>query len=97
MILDKFTHCAYFEIYEQRYSTNDVLLMKRKAKTHNKVVFTRSKSQGNQPYYVSLATLKKCKVEPKLSKAGQYNDFYVVPLDKLEPLEISDKSDKEWL
>lgn len=95
MTLDKFTQLSYFEIYGQRYSTNDVLLMKRKAGTHNKIVFTKSKSQGTAPYYISGNDLKRCKIEPKMSKSGQINDFYVVPLDALEPLEINERSNHE--
>lgn len=92
MILDKFTQCAYFEIWQPRYHDQTVMLAKRKVGTHNKIVFTKAPSMGTEPYYISGNTVKKC----KLDNNGAI-PCYAVPIDKLEPLEISDKSDKEWL
>lgn len=88
MVLDRFTQLNYFEIWQPRYHDNMVLLAKRKVGTHNKIVFTKAPSMGSAPYYVSGATVKKCKLDDN----GKI-PCYAVPVDKLEPLEINEKSD----
>lgn len=91
ILLDKRTQFRYFEIWEPRYSTKDVLLAVRKVGAHNKIVFTKSKSMGTEPYYVSGTTIKECK------KAWNGSiDCYAVSLDKLQPLELTENSEFDW-
>lgn len=90
MKLDKHTQFKYFEIWEPKYSNKTVLLAKRKVGTHNKIIFTKAPSMGTEPYYVSGAVVRKC----KKTNNGAI-DCYVVPLDKLEPLEYSINSELE--
>ncbi len=95
MILDKFTPMSYFEIWEPRYRDTTVLLACRKVGTHNKIVFTGNSKgynlMGTEPYYVSGKIVKKCKKESN----GRI-DCFVVPLDKLETLELSANSELEF-
>lgn len=91
MLLDKYAQTHFFEIWEPRYSDKRVLLNCRKVGTHNKIVFTKAKSMGTDPYYLSGKTIKKY---PK-----EYNGSifcYAVPLEKLEPLEISENTEFIW-
>jgi len=83
MKLDDQTQFQYFEIWAPRYSTKDVLLAKYKVGNHNKIVFTRAPSMGTEPYYISGETAKLCKTESN----GKI-DCLVIPLSKLEPLEM---------
>ncbi len=90
MKLDRWSQLHYFEIWEPRYYDKTVLLAANKVGTHNKIVFTKATSMGEDPYYVSGKTVKRYKKESN----GRLM-CYVVPLDKLEPLEISDNSHLE--
>lgn len=84
---DPATSFHYFEIWSPRYHDGTVLLAKRKVGTHNKVVFTKAPSMGTDPYYVSGAVVKKCK-----KMFNNKLECYIVPLDKLSPLELNDNS-----
>lgn len=86
MLLGKFTQFRYFEIWEPRFHDKVVLLAKYKVGEHNKIVFTKAPSMGTEPYYVSGATVKKCKLETN----GAIK-CYAVPINKLEPLEITER------
>lgn len=90
MILSKFTPCNFFSIWEPRWRDRVVLLAKHKVGTHNKVVFTKAKSMGTDPYYVSGAVVKKCKLEDNGAIP-----CYAVAIDKLEPLEINERDIRE--
>lgn len=90
MKLDRLTPFHYFEIWEPVYSKKAVLLACHKVGTHNKVVFTKAPSMGEEPYYVSGKDVRKCKKESN----GRIN-CYIVPLDKLQPLELSVNSEFE--
>lgn len=79
----RFTQFSYFEIWQPRYSTDDVLLKATKVKTNNKIVFTKAKSLEGKTFYVSGQDVKKC---PK-----SYNGSitcYAVPMSKLQEMEI---------
>lgn len=89
--LDRFTQFHAFDIWEPVYSKNAVLLACHRVGTHNKVTFSRSKSMGTEPYYVDGKTVRKCRKESN----GRLM-CYIVPLDKLEPLEISENSELEF-
>lgn len=91
MILDRRTQFKYFEIWEPKYSTKTVLLACRKVGEHNKIVFTKAPSMGEEPYYISGKVVKRCKKEWNGSI-----DCYAVPLDKLEPLELTENSEFDW-
>lgn len=90
--LDKWTQMHYFEIFEPKYSTKQVLLKASRVGTHNKIVFTKAKSMGTMPYYVSGKVVKKC---PKVSNGSIW--CYSVPLDDLRLLELSENSILEIL
>lgn len=87
MILDKYTQLHYFEIWEPRWKDKVVLLAAHKVGTHNKIKFTKTPSMGTEPYYIDGKTVKKYKKESN----GRLM-CYAVPLDKLEPLELSENS-----
>lgn len=87
--LPRFTQMAFFSIRAQRYRDNMVLLKAKKIGSHNKVIFTHSKSMGNLPYYISGATVKKYgKKEQLATLAGGSLEVYAVPIDCLEVLEL---------
>lgn len=88
MILDKFIPLNAFVILEPRYRDKVVLLKKKRVGQHNKITFTQAPSMGTEPYYASGAMIKKCKLD-----SNGTIPCYAVPLDKLEPLEINDKSE----
>lgn len=85
--LDKFTQCAFFEIWSRRFHDNRVLLACHKVAPHNKIVFTKDPTLGTEPYYVSGKTIKKY---PKESNGAI--KCYVVPLDELKALIINQRS-----
>ncbi len=91
MIADKFMQMAYFEIWQPRYHDRVVLLSKNKVGTHNKIRFTKAPSMGDGLYYVSDKVVKKCKVE-----SNGTIKCYAVPLDELERLEITEKTEYIW-
>ena len=85
--LDKFTQFHTFEIWHPLYSEDRVLLKCTKVGTHNKVIFTKARSLGTDPYYVSGKVVRKY---PK-----RYNNSiwcYAVPMHELQPLELSENS-----
>jgi hypothetical protein len=82
MITCSHTQMAFFQIFEPRWHDRKVLLAAHKVGTHNKIKFTRAKSLGVKPYYVSGAKVKKFKKE-----SNGTIDCYSVPLSDLEPLE----------
>ena len=88
MILDKYTQFKPFSIWEPRWHDKRVLLKASKVGEHNKIVFSKSKSLGTDPFYVDGKTVKRY---PKEYNGGTW--CYAVPLDKLEPLEISENSE----
>ena len=90
MILDRLTPCNYFEIWTPRWHDRKVLLAAHKVGTHNKIKFTKAKSLGEEPYYISGAKVKKCKKETNGTIM-----CYAVPLDDLEPLEINVRDMRE--
>jgi len=91
MLMDKYTQFAYYEILEPRYHNKTVLLKASKVREHNKIVFTKAPSMGTLPYYVSGKVVKKCRKDNNGVIA-----VYVVPLIKLENLELSQNSEMEW-
>lgn len=84
---DRLTQFHVFSIFEPRYHDQRVLLKANKVGEHNKIIFTKAKSMGTDPYYVSGKMVKKY---PKVSNGTIW--CYSVPLDKLEPLEYSENS-----
>lgn len=90
MVLDKYTQMSYFEIWQPRYHDKTVLLAARKVGTHNKILFTKAPSMGNTPYYIAGNIVKKCTQESN----GKIM-CYVVSIEKLEPLEITERSHHE--
>jgi len=85
-VLGKFDQLAVFDIWQPRWHDKTVLLACHKAdnaKTkHFKIKFTKAKSMAGD-WYVSKDIVKKCKKESNGTIMT-----YVVPLDKLQPLEI---------
>lgn len=75
-----------FDIFSPKYSTKQVLLKASKVRENNKIVFTKAPSMGTQPWYISGKEVKKFK---KISNG--VIDTYAVPLDKLTPLELSQR------
>jgi hypothetical protein len=75
----------YIEIWAPRYKDRVVLLAAHKIGDRNKVVFTKAKHMGTDPYFISGAEVKKYKKETN----GRI-ECYAVPLDKFEPLEYED-------
>lgn len=91
MLLDKATQFRKITIWEPRWHDKKVLIASRKVGEHNKIIFTgvpgETNYMGDKPYYLSGQTIKKCKKE-----SNGTIDCYVVPLDKLEPLELTQHS-----
>lgn len=87
MLLDKKTQFHAFEIWAPRWKDRKVLLAAHRVGTHNKVIFTKTKSLGDEPYYINGKTVKKY---PKQLNGAIW--VYCVPLDKFEPLELSENS-----
>lgn len=87
MLLDKWVQLHSFSIWEPRYSDQRVLLKCSKVGEHNKIVFTKSKSMGTDPYYVSGKAVKKYAKQPNGATW-----VYAVPLHELSPLELSTNS-----
>jgi hypothetical protein len=90
MVVDKFTPLNYFEIWEPRWYDRKVMLAAHKVGTHNKIKFTKAKSLGEEPYYVSGATVKQ---HPK--ETNGKIQCYAVPLADLEPLEVNNRDVRE--
>lgn len=90
MKIDKFTPLNYFEIWQPRWHDKVVLLKAQKVGTHNKIIFTKAPSMGDQPYYVSGGTVKKY---PKETNGAI--DCYAVPIQELELLEINQRDLRE--
>jgi len=90
MTLDKFEPLAVFDIWQPRYHDKTVLLSMGKVKAtkckYIKVKFTKANSMEGD-WVVPTATVKKCRIE-----SNGTIQCYVVPLDKLEVLEISNRS-----
>lgn len=90
MILDRFEPLAVFDIWSPRYHDKTVLLSMGKVKAtkckYIKVKFTKANSMEGD-WVVPTATVKKCRVE-----SNGTIQCYVVPLDKLEVLEINQRS-----
>lgn len=80
----RFTQMSYFGIWAPRWHDRKVLLSCSKVGTHNKVVFLKASSLGEEPYYVSGKTIKKY---PKTSNGSI--QCYAVPLDELQLLELT--------
>ena len=74
---------ARFTIWEPRWHDKTVLLAKRKVDDINEVCFTKAKSLGTEPYYVSGDIVRKCEI----GSNGKI-DCYVVPLTELKKNEI---------
>ena len=87
----KYTSFNYFEIWQPRWRDKVVLLAARKVGNLNKIKFTKAKSMGDRYYFVSGATIKKCKKE-----TNGTIPCYAVPLGKLRPLEIEEKSHHDY-
>jgi hypothetical protein len=90
MTLDKYTQTSAFTIWTPRYHDQTVLLAAHKVGLHNKILFTKAKHLGTDPYYVSGKTIKKYKKESN----GKI-DCYAVPLGELEPLIINTRDLRE--
>jgi len=86
----KHTPMSFIEIWQPRYRDKTVLIAVRKVGTHNKIVFTKAPSMGTEPYYASGALIKKGKKESNGSI-----DCYVVKLDDLTPLELSERCEHQ--
>lgn len=81
--LPRLTQFHYFEIWEPKYSTDEVLLKASKVGTHNKIVFTKAKSLKGKVFYVSGKEVRRFK---KI-----YNNSiwcYAVPMSRLDELEL---------
>ncbi len=87
MVFDRFTQFRFFEIWQPRWRDKVVLLAKHKIGEHNKIVFTKAPSMGTEPYYISGKEARRFKTETNGTL-----DCLVVPLSKLQPLEISKES-----
>lgn len=79
-----------FDIFQPRWHDRRVLLKASKVREHNKVVFTKAPTLGDQPYYLSGKTIKKYKKE-----SNGVIDVYSVPLDDLEDLTIEGRCEHE--
>ena len=90
MTLDKFDQVRHLEVYEPRWHDKKALLACYKvddAKTdHIKITFPKSKAMAGD-WYVSRKVARKFK-----KQSNGVIMCYVVPLEKLEPLEISERS-----
>jgi hypothetical protein len=86
VLLSRWTQFKVHSIWAPRWHDKVVLIAKFRVGEHNKIVFTKDKTMGTKPYYVSGAVIKKCKLEDN----GEIK-CYAVPIDKLEPLELTDK------
>lgn len=89
MTLGRFDQLAVFDIWQPRWHDKTVLLACHKvdnAKTiHLKIKFTKAKSMAGD-WYVNKKVVQKCKKETNGTIMT-----YVVPLDKLQPLEINER------
>lgn len=90
-MLCKHSQFHVFEIWSPRYHDKKVLLNAFKVGTHNKIMFTKAPSMGEEPYYVSGKTVKKY---PKVSNGTIMT--YSVPLDELRPLELPEHCIHEY-
>jgi hypothetical protein len=96
-MIDRLTQLVHFSIIEPRWRDRRVLLSKvkvdqprNKRKVEGlKITFTGKYMNGN--YYLSRTVARRCKVE-----TNGVIDVYCVPLDKLEPLELSSRSKYDW-
>lgn len=86
MKLDKYTQCSYFEIWSRRYHDNKVLLAAHKISDHNKIVFTKDKEMGTEPYYINGKKARQFRKENN----GKII-CVAVPIAELEPLFIENK------
>jgi hypothetical protein len=89
--LPKFTQFACFDIWQPRYSTDDVLLKCTKVKTHNKIIFTKAKHLEGKVFYVAGEEVKRC--------SKSYNGSitcYAVGMDKLQELELIENGELLW-
>lgn len=84
MQLNKYVPITTISIWEPRWHDRKVLIDPNKVREHNKIVFTKAKSLANKEFYVSGKTIKRHKKESNGTML-----CYCVPLDKLEPLEIT--------
>lgn len=84
MIFPRTTPMQNIEIWAPKYSNRTVLLAAYKVGAHNKITFTRAKSMGTDPYYVSGKTVQSFPVVTNGSVK-----CYAVDLDKLERLEYA--------
>ena len=83
MIISNSTPLNHIEIWQPRWSTRDILVAPWKVGTHNRITFKYAKSLTGD-YYLSGATIKACELS---SKGNGKAAMYIVPLDKIEPLE----------
>lgn len=81
----KHIQMSAFSIWSPRYHDSRVLLAAHKVGRHNKIVFTKAPSMGDNPYYVKGESVKKYKKE-----TNGAIDVYSVPLSELEPLEYQE-------
>ena len=82
--LPKFTQFHYFDIWSPRWHDRRVLLAAHRVGTHNKIVFTKAPSMGDEPYYISGKEVKKYPKETN----GRI-DCYAVPVSAIQPLELT--------
>ena len=88
MILDKFTPLTFFSIKEPRWHDKRVLLKVDKVnRSPNKFLKVRFQKYITGDWVIAKSVVKRY---PKESNSVIM--CYSVPLDKLEPLEISNKS-----
>lgn len=90
MLVNRLTPLNYFEIWSPRFHDSKVLLAAHKVGEHNKIVFTKAKSMGDQPYYLSGKTIKQYAKEDN----GKIQ-CYAVPIHELQPLEINQRDLRE--
>lgn len=97
MILDRRDHKITFRIWEPRYHDKKVLLSKLKVdqpKAKRKVEHLIVELESNYmrgSWYLSRTVAKRAKVE-----SNGVIDCYCVPLDKLQTVEISERSKYDY-
>lgn len=86
--LGKLTPIKTHEVWHPRYSKYDVLVPAYKVAEHNRVRFTKSRSLEGQDFYFNGKSKWKTESNGKV-------DCVVVPLNKLQKLEIEERDLRE--
>lgn len=80
-VLDRQTPANNIEIWQPRWKDRKVLIAKYKVGTHNRIVFTKTKSMPGE-YYLSGEAIRRYPLQTNGTL-----ECYAVPMDELQRLE----------